>query len=222
MIHEMIARGFLKEIDRTNAMGFTNAYVERGENSMRKLEIRFRGKSRRTKKDSLDQNDRRKRRMARNHESALKANLKKLRAEIQKSENLRFVYHVFDNKTLELMVKTVPLNLNEFKLIVTARNKQKYAQRFVNCIQNYIKTKNVDLAKSGITFEQSRDANLEKSSYFCGSSSTTTKTNQKKRKGNTKKTKKTKKKKKKSNTTASGGHSSKKKDLGSYNYNGGR
>ena len=48
MIHEMISRGFLKEIDRTNTMGFTNAYLDVGENQLIKLELRFRGRSRRT------------------------------------------------------------------------------------------------------------------------------------------------------------------------------
>ena len=47
--------------------------------------------------------------------------LKNLRVQISKDEKLRFVYHVLNNSVLELMVKTVPCTLNEFKLLVTAR-----------------------------------------------------------------------------------------------------
>eukprot|EP00938_MAST-03A_sp_MAST-3A-sp1_P002907 g2907.t1 len=181
MIHEMIARGFLKEVDRTNTMGFTNAYMEVGENPLIKLELQFRARSRRTTKKALTSGDKKKRRLSRTHEAGMMRQLKDLRVQISKSENLRFVYHVLNNSVLELMVKTVPCTLNEFKLLVTAQNKHKYAERFVNCIQNYIKTENVDLSLSGVTFAQCRDANLEESSYFGGSNNG--KKSQKKRKG---------------------------------------
>ena len=97
---------------------------------------------------------------------------------------------------------------------MTAQNKHKYAERFVNCIQNYIKTNNVDLSRSGVTFEQCRDANLEESSYFGGSNNG--KKSQKKRKGGT--FSKTKKKTKKK-TKSSGAADKKKKSLNSYSYN---
>ena len=216
MIHEMIARGFLKEVDRTNTMGFTNAYMEVGENPLIKLELQFRGRSRRTTKKALTSGDKKKRRLTRTHETGMMRDLKDLRVQISKSEKLRFVYHVLNNSVLDLMVKTVPCTLNEFKLLVTAQNKHKYAERFVNCIQNYIKTNNVDLSRSGVTFEQCRDANLEESSYFGGSNNG--KKSQKKRKGGTfsKTKKKTKKKKKK---TKSSGAADKKKSFNSYSYN---
>ena len=153
--------------------------------------------------------------MARKHETGMMKDLKELREQIRKNENLRFVYHVFTNHMLDLMVKTVPNSLNEFKLLVTARNKQKYAERFVGCIQNYIKTNNVDLMRSGVTFEQCRDANLEKSSYFAA---TDGKKSEKKRKSgtisNNKKKKKKKKKKAITTTNVSDG-----KNLNSYSYN---
>ena len=91
MIHEMIARGFLKEVDRTNTMGFTNAYMEVGENPLIKLELQFRGRSRRTTKKALTSSDEKKRRLTRTHETGMMRDLKDLRVQISKDEKLRFV-----------------------------------------------------------------------------------------------------------------------------------